>query len=370
VQLGFAAVTEERQQLADRLAERTLELVNVSSVSRDEEAVLELVRGLVPAPLDLLYDRDSCLLYATPRREGRPLVILTGHVDTVPPQDNFPGRRDDEGVAGLGASDMKGGVAVMIELARWLAQEQPELHADVAFVFFGREELSMEESPLPALFESQAWLCDAELAVVLEPTDCAIHAGCMGHLRALVVFEGEAAHSARPWTGRNAIAEAVRGLAPVLGHEPREVEIEGLPFTEVLSATQIHGGVATNVIPDRVEVTLSYRYPPDRTPEEAQQVLDALLDGHARIEDSSNSPSGRVVVDTPLVRRLRDAGEFEIDPKQAWTPVAEFTSRGIDAVNLGPGHTRYAHTRDERISAGSLVRVYTALQRFLRADGV
>jgi succinyl-diaminopimelate desuccinylase len=362
-------VTDAARELADRLAERTLELVDVHSVSREEEEILELVRTLVPSPpLELAYDRDACLLYVTPRREGRPLVVLAGHVDTVPAQGNFPGSRDEEGVAGLGASDMKGGVAVMIELARWIVEDEPELHADAAFVIFGREELSMEDSPLPALFEAAERLREAQLAVVLEPTDCAIHAGSMGHLRALVVYEGEAAHSARPWTGRNAIAEAMRGLAPLLAHEPREVEIEGLQFTEVLSATQIHGGVATNVIPDRVEVTLSFRYPPDRTPEEAQQALDALLDGNGRIEDSSNSPSGRVVVDTPLVRRLRDAGDFDVAPKQAWTPVAEFTARGIDAVNLGPGHTRYAHTRDERVSAGSLVRVYTALQRFLRAD--
>lgn len=362
-------MTSEGQELPERLAQRTLQLVDVHSVSREEQEIMDLVRTLVPSALELVYDRGECLLYATPRREGRPLVVLAGHVDTVPAQGNFPGRLEDDGVVGLGASDMKGGVAVMIELARWLAEEEPELHADVAFLFFGREELSMEESPLPALFDAEEWLCDADLAVVLEPTDCAIHAGCMGHLRALVVYEGEAAHSARPWTGKNAIAEAVAGLAPVLRHEPREVEIHGLPFTEVISATQIHGGVATNVIPDRVEVTLSFRYPPDRTPEEAQVVLEAMLDGYGRVEDSSNSPSGRVVVDTPLVRRLRDAGDFEIEPKQAWTPVAEFTGRGVDAVNLGPGHTRYAHKRDERISTGSLVRVYTALERFLRADG-
>jgi len=360
-------VRDAEQALRERLVERTLQLVDVPSVSREEQELAELVRTLVPPPLELVYDEDDCLLYATPGRGSGPLIVLAGHLDTVPPQGNFPGRREGDDVVGLGASDMKGGVAVMLELARWIAAERPPLVGDVAFLFFGREELSMEESPLPALFERVPWLCDAELAIVLEPTDCAIHAGCMGHLRALVVFEGEAAHSARPWMGRNAIAEAVEGLAPVLAHEPREVELEGLTFTEVLSATQIHGGVATNVIPDRVEVTLSFRYPPDRTPEEAEAALRGLLDGGGRIEDASNSPSARVVTDTPLVRRLREAGSFEVQPKQAWTPVAEFASRGIDAVNLGPGETRYAHKRDERIGAGSLVRVYTALERFLRA---
>jgi succinyl-diaminopimelate desuccinylase len=361
---------DARQELADRLAERTLELVNVSSVSREEQQLAGLVRTLMPASLERLYDEDDCLLYATPRRKGRPLVVLTGHLDTVPPQDNFPGRREGDVVIGLGASDMKGGLAVMIELAHWLERDRPELEADLAFLFFGREELSMEDSPLPKLFDAVPAVCAADLAIVLEPTDCALQAGCMGHLRALVVYEGEAAHSARPWAGRNAIAEAVAGLGPVLAHEPRDVEIGGLRFTEVLSATQIHGGVATNVIPDRVEVTLSFRYTPDRSPDDAFATLDAILDGNGRIEDFSNSPSARVVVDTALVRRLREAGELAVEPKQAWTPVAEFAARGVDAVNLGPGETRYAHKRDERISARSLVRVYEALQRFARAGPV
>jgi succinyl-diaminopimelate desuccinylase len=361
-------MADTEQALADRLAERTLELVNVASVSREERALAAVVRGLVPASLERLYDHDDCLVYATPRRrEGRPLVVLAGHLDTVPPQDNFPGSREGDLVIGLGASDMKGGVALMVELARWVDAEQPELEADLAFLFFGREELSVEESPLPAVFDGVPALYAAGLAIVLEPTDCAIHAGCLGHVRALVVYDGEAAHSARPWTGRNAIAEAVAGLAPVLAHEPREVTISGLTFTEVVSATQISGGVATNVIPDRVEVTLSFRYTPDRTPEDAERVLHALLDGRGRIEELANSPSGKVVVDTPLVGRLREAGDFSVEPKQAWTPVAEFTSRGIDAVNLGPGATRYAHKRDERIEAAALVRVYRALQRFARA---
>jgi succinyl-diaminopimelate desuccinylase len=361
---------ESRQALADRLAERTLELVNVPSVSREEQELAALVRAVVPAGVEWLYDEDDTLLFGAPRRVDAPLVLLVGHLDTVPPQDNLPGRRDGDQVIGLGASDMKGGVAVMIELARWLAAEQPELEVDPAFLFFGREELSMEESPLPSLFDAVPALSRSDLAVVLEPTDCELHAGCMGHLRALVVYEGESAHSARPWTGRNAIAEAVAGLAPVLAHEPREVDLAGLRFTEVLAATQIHGGVATNVIPDRVEVTLSFRYAPDRSPQEADQALAAILDGRGRIEDSSNSPSARVVVDTPLVRRLRDAGGFDVRPKQAWTPVAEFAARGIDAINLGPGHTRYAHKRGERIDAGALVRVFEAFQRFLRAGAL
>src|SRR5579863_7757754 len=168
------------------LAARTLQLVDVPSESRSEAAAVELVRELLPgAPV---YDDGEALLY------GDGPVVLAGHLDTIPAQENIPGRIDGGAVHGLGASDMKGGVAVMLELAR----------AGVAgrYVFFTREEVPLEESPLPGVFESGV-LRGVEFAVVLEPTDCILHAGCLGNLQARVDFHGESAHSARPWTGKN-----------------------------------------------------------------------------------------------------------------------------------------------------------------------
>ncbi len=54
-----------------------------------------------------------------------------------------------------------------------------------------------------------------------------------------------------------------------------------------------------------------------------------------------------------------------MQPKQAWTNVADFAARGLDAINLGPGGTRYAHAVDERVEISELERTYAALQRFL-----
>jgi succinyl-diaminopimelate desuccinylase len=349
--------------LAERLALRTLELVNIPSVSRAEAEIARYVDEAVPLPR--IHRDGETLVFAT-EPAGRPLVVLAGHLDTVPPQQNIPGRLEDGVVHGLGASDMKGGVAVMIELARWAAEE-PRLGVDLAFVFFPREELSASESPLPALFDAWAPIRTAALVVVLEPTDGAIHAGCLGHLHAELVFEGVSAHSARPWLGENAIERAVEGLQPLVGLAPRDAVVGGLVFREVLSATQIHGGIAGNVIPDRVTVELSYRYAPDRTPEEAAAELRRLVDGGGRLSVLSNSPAGRVTVDSPLVRRLQEVGDFAVEPKQAWTNVAEFSAIGLDAINLGPGATRYAHKRDEQVEAAALARTYAALQRFAAA---
>jgi succinyl-diaminopimelate desuccinylase len=347
------------------LARRTLELVDIPSTSRDEARIIEHVRHTVTLPLT--YGTDEALLFATPRT-GRPLVLLAGHLDTVPPQGNLPGAVDDGGVVGLGASDMKGGLAVMVELADWAASEPAALGCDLGFLFFVREELPAEESALPRVFADASVVLESDLVVMLEPTDNAIHAGCLGNLNATVVFRGESAHSARPWQGVNAIDLAVQGLASVMGCPPLEVEVGGLTFVEVLSATRIAGGIADNVVPDRVEVRLNYRYAPNRTSEEAEARVRELV--AADVEITSNSPPARPATDSPIVERLRRAGNLTVEPKQAWTPVAEFASQGLDAVNLGPGATRYAHRADERVEIAALERTFDVLRRFVSWVGV
>jgi succinyl-diaminopimelate desuccinylase len=318
--------------------------VNIASESRNEDAIVEHVRSvMLQAPA---YDHDTVLYYP-----GR--VLLAGHYDTVPAQDNLPGRVEDGWVVGLGATDMKGGLAVMIELAR--------AGTPFGYLFFGREELSVRESPLAGLFEQGL---DADLVVVLEPTDNTIQAGCLGNLNARLVFHGTSAHSARPWLGDNAIMRAVEGLAPLASLEPHDVEIDGLVFREVLSVTQIAGGIATNVIPAVAEATLNFRYAPNRSPEEAVARLRELVDGRGELEPLENAAPARVSASSPLVQSLREAGDFALEPKQAWTPVAQFSEIGLDAVNLGPGATSYAHKQDERVSIAELERTYDALARF------
>ena len=351
---------------AKQLAETTLALVDIPSESRHETAAAAWVEKAVPqGRLTLEHRDDDTLLFSTERRTGTPLVLLAGHLDTVPAQGNLPGAIADGFVRGLGASDMKAGLAVMVELARWL-DEGLELAADVAFLFFPREELPQEESALPAFFASCPAALEAELAIMLEPTDTAIHAGCLGNLNAELVFSGESAHSARPWQGHNAIEHAVAGLARILPVPTRVVELSGLRFVEVVSATRIGGGIASNVIPDRATCLLNFRYAPDRTARKAEERIRELArTAGAEVTIAGNSQPAPVVVDTPLVARLREAGNLAVEPKQAWTPVAEFAAAGVDAVNFGPGATEFAHRRDERVPIESLVKVFETLQRFL-----
>ena len=339
---------------AETLARRTLELVDVPSESRGEDAIADLVRDIVPLPL--FFDDDNTLLF---RSDGdEPRLVLAGHLDTVPAQHNVPGRIANGAVHGLGASDMKGGLAVMVELAR-------ETHARaVDFVFFPREEISVEFSPLPLLFES-GLLDGSALVVVLEPTDNEIHAGCLGNINARVRFEGVSAHSARPWQGVNAIQLAVEGLQELVALEPLDVEIDGLVFREVVTATRIEGGRAQNVVPDVVECELNYRYAPHRTLDDARRRLADLLEGLSW-ETLSEAAGAHVAVDNALVERMRASG-VRVAPKQAWTPVAQFAERGFDAINFGPGATAYAHKQDEQVPIANLVRAFETLRPLLGA---
>jgi succinyl-diaminopimelate desuccinylase len=347
------------QEHRDRLAERTLALVSIASVSRSEAEAMAYVRDELA--LEPLFASHDVLFARTDRRDGRPLVVLAGHVDTVPAQENLPGRIEGGAVVGLGASDMKGGIAVMLELAAWALAADIEL--DLGFLFFTREELPAEESPLPAFLDDSPEAKETDLAIVLEPTDNEIHVGCVGNLSAQLTFRGVSAHSARPWTGENAIHKAAATLAPLAELEPLDVDVDGLVFREVVSAVAIEGGIADNVVPDRCIARLNYRYAPGRTRGQAEERIRELA-GDAELDILGNSPPAHVVVDRPLVTRLREAGGFDVRPKQAWTPVAQFAEAGLDAVNLGPGATRYAHRADERVEISELVRTYDALQRF------
>ena len=331
---------------APDLAARTLQIVDVPSESRNEAALVALIRELIPE--QPRYDDGEVLLY------GDGPIVLAGHLDTIPAQANLPGRIDGGAVHGVGASDMKAGIAVMVELAR--------AGVPGRFLFFTREEVPVSESPLPSLFESRL-IGDAELAVVLEPTDCILHAGCLGNIQARITFRGESAHSARPWTGVNAIHELVRGLQDLVQLEPLEVELDGLVYREVVSAVRVEGGIAANVVPASANVELNFRYAPGRTRAEAEARLGELV-GEGEVEILSNSPSGPPALTNPHAERLRDL-VGTVAPKQAWTPVAQFAEQGIDAINYGPGLTAYAHRQDEQVPIENLHLVYETLRTFL-----
>jgi succinyl-diaminopimelate desuccinylase len=339
--------------LGERLAARTLELVDIASESRDEAAIAaRIATVLAEGGAEVLELGDLCLL-ARPAGT-RPRRLLAGHLDTVPGQGNRPGGRDADAVHGLGASDMKAGLAVALELV--LAG------APLAAVFFPREELPFTETALTPLLARAPEVADHDVAIVMEPTDCTLQPGCLGNISARWVFDGLAGHSARPWLADNAIERAAAGISALAGQPPHPVSFDGLEFVEVASVTTIAGGVAGNVIPGRVECSLNFRYAPDRTPGEGEARLHELCGGHGEVTVIGNAPAGAVHVAHPEVARLIATGALEVAPKQAWTPVAELTAAGLPAVNFGPGSAAQAHRRDEHVPVDNLVRAYRVLE--------
>lgn len=358
--------------LGERLASRTLELIDIPSESRDEDrlaahALAVLTGGGVPAR----DAHDTCVVADPQGPAGAPLVVLGGHFDTVPAQGNIPGSRDATHVHGLGAADMLGAVAVAMEVALAAARDgaADALTARIGLCLFGREELAVAESALTPLLARDAGLRSADLVLMMEPTDNTIHGGCLGNINATWTFHGRSGHSARPWQADNAIDRAAAGIARLgAAAPPIEHVFDGLTFTEVVSVTQIRGGIAQNVIPDRVDAHVNHRYAPGTDPDVAEARLRELCgaDGET-LEITSNAPSGAVCTSGPLVRRLIACGDLPVAPKQAWTPVAEFTAAGIPAVNFGPGAPKHAHQRDERIRIGALVTCARTLDAFLTA---
>jgi succinyl-diaminopimelate desuccinylase len=350
--------------LGPRLAQRTLELVDVASESRAEAPLAERVLATLKAGgVDARDAGDTCVLAGVTRRAQRPLVLLAGHLDTVPAQGNRPGRLDGDGVEGLGAADMKGAVAVMVELALAGAGGD-ECSVDLGYVFFGREELPLTESALAPLLEREEDLRGADLVVVMEPTANAVQAGCLGNVNATWTFHGRSGHSARPWLADNAIHRAAAGIHRLAQVPPAPIDFDGLRFCEVVSVTRVHGGIAGNVIPDEATAVVNYRYAPGRAPAEAERRLRELCGDGGTLTVEANAPSAPVATSNPLVQRLVATADLAVEPKQAWTPVAEFAAAGVDAVNFGPGDPAYAHTRGERVAVAALVRAYETIEAF------
>ena len=295
---------------------------------------------------------------------GRPdRVVIAGHLDTVPVNDNLPSRREDGVLHGLGTCDMKGGVAVALHLAATV----PEPTRDVTFLFYDCEEIEAERNGLTRLSRERPDLLAGDFAVLMEPSNAGVEAGCQGTLRVEVTVNGERAHSARSWKGDNAIHAAGPVLERLRDYEPRRPVIDGLEYHEGLNAVAIEGGVAGNVVPDRCVVTVNHRFAPDRSEEEAQAFVRELFAPYDVVVVDS-APGALPGLSVPAAAAFVEAVGGEVHPKFGWTDVARFSGLGVPAVNFGPGDPMYAHKQDEHVPVAHIERVAEALRAWLQED--
>lgn len=300
------------------------------------------------------------------QQTGRPLITLYGHFDTVPIQDNGDPLVRGDRMFGLGTVDMKSGLAVMMHLLEDDAVRTGPY--DVVGVFYDKEEGPMQENGLEDVLDRAPWLLEAEFAIVLEPTDLGVELGCNGAMNADVFFEGKAAHSARPWLGENAVTKAGSWLATMHQREPELVDIEGLEFREVFSVTMAQGGIANNVLPSSLRVNLNYRFPPIYDIDQAEQRLREIAADADMIVIKDRAAAGKVVRDNPHLDRLLEISGATRNSKQGWTDVARLTTRGVPAVNYGPGDPGLAHQKEESVLLAQLEEGFAVLRELL-VDG-
>ena len=343
----------------------TRHLVDLESVSRHEQAIADAVEQALRALPHLTVTRHGHTVVARTELGRAERVVLAGHLDTVPLNDNLPSRLDEESglLHGLGTCDMKGGDAVILRLAATV----PEPVRDVTFVLYEAEEIDEVFNGLRMLTEVEPALLEADFAILMEPSNAVVEAGCQGTLRVEVRATGERAHSARSWKGVNAIHRAAPVLERLNDYQERRPVIDGLEYREGLNAVAIRGGVAGNVLPDECVVEVNHRFAPDRSPEEAEAFVREVFDGFdVRLTDLA--PAALPGLDRPAARAFVEAVGGEVNPKFGWTDVARFTALGVPAVNYGPGDPLLAHTREEHVPVAQVRECEQRLRAWLGGE--
>ena len=164
---------------------------------------------------------------------------------------------------------MKAGLAIGLHLAATLTEPT----RDVTWVFYDCEEIEAIHNGLRRVAGQNADWLKADFAVLMEPSNAGVEAGCQGTMRVELSFAGRRAHTARAWMGENAIHQMAAALQILNEYEPRRVLVDGLEYREGLQAVGINGGVAGNVVPDAAKLTVNYRFAPSRDAAEAEAHL-------------------------------------------------------------------------------------------------
>ncbi len=338
------------------LAELTIDLINIESVSLNEQALADQIQASLGLNSNLSLKRIDNTLVVSTNFTHPTRVILAGHLDTVPANNNQTAQLVENSISGLGAVDMKGGLAVMLKLA----QVTHEFKKDVTFLFYEAEEIESKFNGLEKVAKHSMSDLTADFAILLEPTNAILELGCQGSIRFKVAVTGRRAHAARWWKGENAIHKSAQLLQLVNSYQPRTPEIEGLTFKEGLQAVGISGGVAGNVVPDLVEISFNHRFAPDRNSQDAIAHLKEYFNEY-EIEVFDISEAAPVGLSNKAVADFVKTIDLPIAPKFGWTDVARFSKLNIPSLNFGPGDPHLAHHPAEAVEIAQLENVYEKL---------
>lgn len=353
---------------ADALLDETARLAAIASVSGNEGPIADYVQEYLGGLPHLRVSRIGHTIVATrapaagAMRPGRaPRLLLAGHLDTVAPVDPpQPIGRQGDRVTGRGTVDMKGGVAVLLDLAR---NALPTARVDGTIVLTEREELGSHRSGMRMLATSHPELLAADAAIVLEPTGGWVEAGCQGSLRVRAVYAGQAAHTARPWRGVNAVRRAAPGLSRCLAERVPEIVVDGFSYPQALEVVAVSAGFGGNTLPDRCEIEVNARYAPSRSAGDVLAHLRRLFADADDLQVVLNSPAALPACGVPLLAPLL---KHRQRAKLGWTDVGLLAQLGIPAVNFGPGDPELAHGPEECVTGEQLTLVRDGIAAVLR----
>ncbi|ACO03163.1 MAG TPA: succinyl-diaminopimelate desuccinylase [Persephonella sp.] len=351
--------------MREKLKDYLTDLVNIPSVTGNERDIADYVENFLKKlfPEENIIRYNNSIIAFDSINPDKKTISFIGHLDTVPGENEFTGKIIDNRLYGLGASDMKGGLAVMMALAEYFKDRDKRFNC--IYVFYEREEGPYDENGLEPLLRNFSIIQRSDLAVVLEPTNNNIQVGCLGTMHASVIFKGKRAHSARPWQGENAIHRSADFLKRLSELKWKEYTFGGLKFVEVMNATMVDYSGGRNIIPDRFVINVNYRFAPGKSIEEAKKDVLDLVKGEAEVQFTDLCPSGKVCLDNPVLQELINRFSLKVEAKQAWTDVARLSLYGVDAVNFGPGDPAQAHQKNEYIPLKNLYENFDILRDFL-----
>lgn len=340
----------------ESLIEKLEWLVDQPSVTGDEKALCDALQERLARFTDHSLTRWRNGLVLLPK--NTPKLLLAGHLDTVPPSAEQTRRRQDGRIYGCGTTDMKAGVAVMMEIL----DDHPE--APVGYIFYDQEEGPIADNGLTPLLETVPDLSPVP-TLVLEPTSGEIQVGCVGSMHLHFTFFGKRAHSARPWHGENALYLALPLLTYLSKRQPDEIVVDGQTFRQVITPTILTTHTLTNAVPGEITINLNIRIAPGVDHETLINEVKEHAGPKAEIVLWDLALPGKVCHRDPLFAPWIEEEKLTVAPKQAWTDVAQLTALGFPAVNFGPGEPAQAHQPDEWCPEDGLTYCYHRIKRLL-----
>jgi succinyl-diaminopimelate desuccinylase len=342
------------------LTDLTADLVAINSVIGNEKEIADSLSAVFDE-YGIKTQRLQNSLVARLEINKDKTVALVGHLDTVPQsRENQTQPKIENGdLIGLGSCDMKCGIAVALKILYEIKKGEISPSKNIVFVFYDGE-----EGPLPngvSRLLAQNKLQNIDFAYVLEPTLSKYSVGCLGALTVKLAIPGISAHSANPKTGKNALNEAavtVKKIEEIDRELSKPQEIDGLSFYETINVTQLTTENASNVIPQKANLTVNFRFSPKRTLEEAKEFIFSIIDKN--LVYFIDGGSSCFVDSRKTSQFLQDAREREI--MQAWTDIAQLNAAGIPAVNFGAGDIKLAHKPEESVNIENLKSFYESLK--------